>query len=63
MTNERKVELLKILRLEIHQTWIALHNCGANNEELQFVHFEKNRILAELNYSINYYEEHKNDTK
>ena len=58
MTNERKAELLKMLNKEFHQWLVALAECDTD-EELNFVNYERNRIFAELDYSIKYYEEHK----
>lgn len=62
ITNERKAELLDCLRKLISLSNIALYEC-TSKEEQEFVHFEKNRLLADLDYSIKYYEEHKYDTK
>ncbi len=64
MTNERKVELLKLIRKDFI-------NCLCSNaifetdtdEESEFVLFERNRLIAELDFSIKYYKEHKDDTK
>lgn len=62
MTNERKVRLLSILKELVDGNRILLHECY-NEEEKQFILYENNRLIAELEYSINYYEEHKDDTK
>ncbi len=63
MSNKRKAELLIILRKEIHQCMVAIAECDTD-EELKFLTFERNRLFAELDYSIDYYEEHmKDDTK
>ncbi len=62
MTNARKAELLKILAREYYQCLVALAECDTD-EESEFVGFERDRLLADLEYSIKYYEEHKNDTK
>ncbi len=58
MSNERKAELLSILKSEIDYSMIAIAKCNTD-EEIQFVNFELKRLVADLNYSINYYKEHK----
>lgn len=58
MNNERKAELLKMIRKEFHYCMQAIADCDTD-EELHFIEYERNRIFAELDYSIKYYEEHK----
>lgn len=62
MTNDRKVELLKTLRKDFIQGLNAIFECDTD-EESEFVLFERKRIIAELDFSIKYFKEHKNDTK
>ena len=59
MTNERKVELLRILRKRVILTMCKSIDNNLTFEEESFINFEINRFIAELNYSINYYEVHK----
>ena len=59
MTNERKAELLSLLKKGIKQD-LLLYVAECNTDkELEFVRFEYNRLIAELDYSIKYFEEHK----
>lgn len=58
-SNERKVELLKLVRKDIIHNCKEAYNESNDADETLFINFEINRIIAELNYSINYYEVHK----